>query len=479
MTGESQIDGKVKVGSQTDASLEADDISDEFGLDAKQLAGLKLTNSDLGFTGDQTNGTAIETITISEDNTLTVKGDRTLTVTSLKTVEDDTKDTLNFVFDRFADEGEKNLTIVTNDAEDTSVTYLADAVDDHTADEVLDHMRSAVDFGKKSDGTVADGSSTALGTNFTVYTDTKGNSRVDGSDITKSTNDLAAMTLVAWRNEITTLNDRMSTLRTSPSATGVWARYNGGEYEYDSRSVKNEFHTIEVGADHRFGNGPWTVGASLAYTKGDGDFEQGETDSDSYSAALYALWSHESGSFVDMVMKTGRIESDYDFYNLHGGATDSGKLKQTGFIVGVETGHRFALPMNTFVEPQIQLTYSRLSSVHETTAARTIDLEASDSLIGRVGVMAGITCPNNKGAAYVRVSALRDFRGDIDGTYSSVKGGGAYTLSQDLDDDWFEFAVGANYNVTDNFVTFVDVQRSTGAEIELNWRANVGAKFFF
>ena len=79
----------------------------------------------------------------------------------------------------------------------------------------------------------------------------------------------------------------------------------------------------------------------------------------------------------------------------------------------------------------------------------------------------------------MRVSALRDFRGDIDGTYSSVNGGGAYTLSQDLDDDWFEFAIGANYNVTDNFVTFVDVQRSTGAEIELNWRANVGAKLFF
>ncbi len=473
----SDIDGKVSLGST--ASIDAEDVADEFELMDSRLAGLKLTNSTLGFTGDQA-GTTINTLTISHDNTLAIKGDRNLTVTTLDTVKDDVKDSINFVFDRFADEGEKNLTIVTNNAEDTSVTYLAEAVDNYTVDQIIDRMRKGVDFGKTADGeTPADGSSTALGTNVLVYTDTTGAVRVEGSDLTKSTNDLAAMTLVAWRNEVTTLNDRMSTLRTSPSATGVWARYNGGEYEYDARSVKNEFHTIEVGADHNIGNGPWTVGASLAYTKGDGDFDQGETDSDSYSAALYALWSHESGSFVDMVMKTGRIESDYDFYNRLGGAADSGKLEQTGFIVGVETGHRFALPMNTFVEPQIQLTYSRLSSVHETTAARTIDLEASDSLIGRVGVMAGITCPNNKGAAYVRVSALRDFRGDIDGTYSSVNGNGAYTLSQDLDDDWFEFAIGANYNVTDNFVTFVDVQRSTGAEVELNWRANVGAKLFF
>ena len=48
------------------------------------------------------------------------------------------------------------------------------------------------------------------------------------------TNDLAAASLVTWRNEITTLNDRMSTLRTSLSTIGAWARYNGGEYQYDA-----------------------------------------------------------------------------------------------------------------------------------------------------------------------------------------------------------------------------------------------------
>ena len=111
--------------------------------------------------------------------------------------------------------------------------------------------------------------------------------------------------------------------------------------------------------------------------------------------------------------------------------------------------------------------------------ARLVELYTIGSLVGRVGIMAGIDCPNDRGTAYVKVSALRDFRGDIDGTYSSVTGGGAYSLSQELDDDWFEFAIGANYNVTDNFVTFVDVQRSAGAEVELNWRANVGAKLFF
>lgn len=301
---------------------------------------------------------------------------------------------------------------------------------------------------------------------------------VDGSDLTKSTNDLAAMTLVAWRNETSTLNDRMSVLRSNPQEFGVWARYNGGEYQYDERGVKNQFNMIEVGADAQV-SANWIVGASLSYTKGDGDMDQGQTDSDTYASALYALWTHEKGSFVDFTMKAGRISSDFDFFNRTGADFDKGTLDQTGFIVGIETGHRFALPMNAFVEPQVQFTYSRLSSASETTSHRRIDLEASDSLIGRIGVMAGLDCPNDRGTVYMKVSALRDFRGDIDGSYSDVNGAGTYKLSQDLDDNWIEYAVGANIKVTDNCYAFVDVSKSAGADIDLDWHANVGAKLFF
>ena len=317
-----------------------------------------------------------------------------------------------------------------------------------------------------------------FGNNYTVRIDEKGNATVIGSDITKMTNDLAVASLVAWRNEITTLNDRMSTLRTSPSTIGAWARYNGGEYQYDARSMKHQFNTIEVGADAKVSDS-WIVGASFAYTKGDGDYEQGETDTDTYSGAFYALWTHEKGSFVDFVMKAGRMENDFDFHNRTGGAYDNGTLEHTGFVMGIETGHRFALPMNAFVEPQLQLTYSRLSSVSETTAARHVELEAMDSLVGRVGIMAGIDCPNDRGSAYVKVSALRDFRGDIDGTCSSVTGGGAYSLSQELDDNWFEYAIGGNFKLSDNTYLFADVAKSAGGEIDLDWRANVGAKLFF
>ena len=373
---------------------------------------------------------------------------------------------LNFYFDDFAD-GTSTLSVENDQTEVINATVGAEGMDRMSKEQAEKALREMYATGTRS----------GYGTTTTITVD-KDVTTVTGSDITEMTNDLAVTSLVAWRNEITTLNDRMSTLRTSPSTLGAWARYNGGEYQYNARCMKHEFNTIEVGADAKVSDN-WIVGASFAYTKGDGDFVQGETETDTYSGAFYALWTHEKGSFVDLVMKAGRMENDFDFHNLTGGGYDNGTLEHTGFIMGIETGHRFALPMNAFVEPQLQLTYNRLSSVSETTTARHVELDAMDSLVGRVGIMAGIECPNDRGSAYVKVSALRDFRGDIDGSYASVKGGDPWSISQELDDNWFEYAIGGNFKLSDNAYLFADVAKSAGGEIDLDWRANVGAKLFF
>lgn len=299
-----------------------------------------------------------------------------------------------------------------------------------------------------------------------------------GSELTQSSMDIVALSMLAWRNETTTLNDRMATLRGNPANVGAWVRWNGGEYQYDDRGVEHQFNTIEVGVDTLV-NPQWTIGASFSYTKGDGDFDHGTTDSDTYAGALYALWTHESGSFVDVVAKAGKLSTDFDFRGVSGVEADSGSFDQNGFIFGVETGHRFALPMNTFVEPQIQLTYSSLGSDSVTTQSRHIDIDTTESLIARVGVMAGITCPNNRGSAYVRVSALHDFQGDVEGSFRARNNPDSITMTEELDDTWMEFGLGADFKVSDNAYVFTDVLKSTGGEIDLDWRANVGAKLFF
>ena len=446
-------------------------------LAASHLKALTLQAKDnvgSGLTFSGTGSTTVDTLSMDNTSMLTISGDRTLTVTTLAGAGENSVAT--FSFDHLGEE--PVLTIDTNQVQSTDVRFTAAAIDGLSAEEAAQALKNAVDLGTvdgTDQGAAASGTIEGNGTNFTVTVDENGDTRVEGSDITKQTADLAAMTLVAWRNETTTITDRMASLRTNPQTYGAWVRWNGGAYDFDDRDLSNDFNTIEVGGDMKI-DPNWVLGASFSYTKGDGDFMQGETESDAYAGALYALWTHEKGSFVDMVMKAGRISTDFDFYNLQGGATDHGTLDQTGFILSVETGHRFALPMNTFVEPQIQLQYSRLASVDETTAARQVDLDASSSLIGRIGVMAGLECPNDRGTVWLKASALRDFKGDVDGMVANADGTSAYAISEELDQSWAELALGADVKVTDNVYAFADVQKSFGGDIELDWRANVGAK---
>ena len=47
----------------------------------------------------------------------------------------------------------------------------------------------------------------------------------------------------------------------------------------------------------------------------------------------------------------------------------------------------------------------------------------------------------------------------------------------DLGGAWVEYAVGANFNLTDNAYTYVDLERTSGGEVTENWRWNVGFRY--
>lgn len=109
----------------------------------------------------------------------------------------------------------------------------------------------------------------------------------------------------------------------------------------------------------------------------------------------------------------------------------------------------------------------KLSSGHE------YELDSVDSLIGRLGFATGFKCPNNFGDVYLRASAVHEFLGD------AAVHGGTYTLETDGDDTWIEFGVGANFNLNKNLYGYVDLERTEGADLDEDWRANVGVRYSF
>lgn len=304
------------------------------------------------------------------------------------------------------------------------------------------------------------------------YVDANGFHATRTNDLLRSTQDLAITNALMWRSQLTNLTDRMGTLRTTPNAAGVWARYNNGRL--DGLGIEHDYNTVEFGVDKRIADNV-TIGFSFDYTKGDTDLTAGTSDNNTYTVGFYGSYFNESGCFLDSMLKIGRIDADYDLRTSAG--KESADYMLTGAIFGIETGHRWNI-QNYFIEPQVQLTYSHLRAENYTSSiGRDVKFDDMSSLIGRVGVMAGMQFAENRGAAYVKASYNHDFLGDVEGNYEY--NGAVRTFDDELDDNWGEVSLGGSYQVTDSVNTFVDVGTGFGGDIDQKWRVNLGARYVF
>ena len=336
-------------------------------------------------------------------------------------------------------------------------------------------LASSGDAGTTAANSVAAAESEAYGSYFADL-DANGNVVAGSEKFTVNSKTLqigevTAFNVLAWRAEMNDMNKRLGELRDSEGKTGVWARFNAGKQEYGSS--KNNFQQLQFGADTTIEAVPGLhLGSAFSYTSGDLSYATGSGDNDIYGLAAYASWLGESGSFVDVIAKVARLETDATV------AGTSADFNTNAYSVSAEIGHRFDVASFAFIEPQLELSYGRISGeTFDTVSASGLraatEVESVDSLVGRAGFRAGLTCPNNKGNVYVRASVLREFDGDV----TVKRGDGAY--EQDMGDTWFEYGLGANWNPARNSQIYVDVERSSSADLSEPWRFNIGARYAF
>ena len=145
-----------------------------------------------------------------------------------------------------------------------------------------------------------------------------------------------------------------------------------------------------------------------------------------------------------------------------------------------ELGWRFDVTDKFFFEPSAELTYTYTNADTFTmTNGGKYELEATDSLVGRAGFAAGFKCPANKGDVYVRAAVVHEFMGDTTMNSWTATGGPATPVEADGEDTYFEYAIGAQFNVNKNTYVYADIERTEGAVMDEDWRANVGARFAF
>lgn len=281
--------------------------------------------------------------------------------------------------------------------------------------------------------------------------------------------DLASATTLSLNRIL--MNDvrkRMGDLRSAEGTSGVWARYDGGRLS-GSNDLANDFTTIQVGIDTVPSPDSVRFGVAFAYTTTDADLKRGGAEMDAYSLAFYGTKFYDNGAFFDVIGRFATADSDVTIDGNKDGSMDNLALSLSG-----EFGWRFDVTESMYVEPQAEVTYTyidaedlKLSSGHE------YRFDSIDSLIGRVGFAAGLKCPNNFGDVYVRASAVHEFLGD-----AAVRGG-AYVQELDGQDTWVEFGIGANFNLGKSTYIYADLERSEGAELDVDWRANLGIRYSF
>ena len=287
-----------------------------------------------------------------------------------------------------------------------------------------------------------------------------------------------AITMMQWRADADDMAQRMGDLRSGDGTAGAWVRTFGGKSE--AGHVDNKYYGIQAGVDALIGSGGTKqfAGGALSYATGDADFANGTGENYIGTLTGYSTWLFENGAYIDVTAKWGKLHNEFDL------AVDtrklSGRYNTQALALTVESGHRFPLSRLTYVEPQVAFTASHIfGEDYGASEGVTVEQDSINSYVARVGLQAGVNCPNNMGAFFVRASYLYDLDGETSTTARMANAKDANRFDQDFGGGWYEFGLGMNVNFTKNLYGYADFEYVTGGEIKTPYRWNAGVRYAF
>lgn len=299
---------------------------------------------------------------------------------------------------------------------------------------------------------------------------------LDASSVQHKTNSVmqsslelsANLPLVMSRILTNDVRKRLGNLRASEGASGAWVRYDGGRLS-GSNGLDTDFTTVQVGIDTKPSADSARLGVAFSYTNGDTDYARGGADLEGFSLAGYGTWFADNGMYVDVIGRLATMKNDIT------AGSASGKMENLLLGLSAEAGWKFDLTNLVYIEPQAELSYAYVKGDDFNIGNATYKIDSMDSLIGRVGFAAGLSCSNNRGDVYVRASAVHEFLGDTEISGRTTGSTGVY--STDGEDTWVEFGLGGNFNISKSTYVWADVERTAGATLDEDWRATLGVRY--
>lgn len=299
------------------------------------------------------------------------------------------------------------------------------------------------------------------------------------SELVSGAKSALAASMMQMKADTNNLQRRLGDVRLNSDKHGVWGKYIGGKSKItDDAYVNQTYNMAQVGYDTL--RGDWTVGGALLYGTSNNDYALGSGSGKTAGLAVYGAKQFKDGRYLDIIGKVNRLKNDFTVRNTLG-TTLSGDYRNTGSSLSVEYGKRIKKDNGLYIDPNVELTLSRLSGASfdartNTSSTVHIDSDAVNSVVGRIGVGIGKESQNSN--VFLKAALAHEFSGKMNATYSMA--GEPTTGSEvNLKDTWLDLELGGSWSVRPNTYVYGTFTKNFGATVDNSYRIDAGIRHNF
>ncbi|MDR1025833.1 MAG: autotransporter outer membrane beta-barrel domain-containing protein, partial [Lactobacillus sp.] len=293
----------------------------------------------------------------------------------------------------------------------------------------------------------------------------------------------------AMKSGMNALMKRMGELREENPEhhNGLWIRGHGKNLHIDDKThAKMNVYGTEAGYDWKFhfDESKLFVGAAIGFTYIDeirnhygNGARDGEGISRSPSVGAYATWMHESGLFVDAIVRNFWSNFKLTSYNPDG---TSMRYKPDRYITAysVEIGKQFRACIDDssmwIWEPRVEFMYAYSNAKSfKSNLGDNIRYGDTNSYTGKISLMAGYKKAFENGIIaepYVQVGGIQEFHGKTNVTFDDAH------YRSDLKGASLEVGGGLNMKFNDSWAMYGQMMYEKGSVIQ-SLSGNLGFRY--